>query len=567
MKLENITYERPEFEQFTIVFKASLDQLQRANTFNDFDNIFLELYQQRDNYSTMFELANIRYTLDTNNPFYNEEVAFFNKISPEYESLIHEFYQVLNKTKFKREIEKKYGTHILTLSENLVGRFNTRIIEELKTENTLVSSHIKLKGTAEILFNGEKFNLAGMQKYLIDEDRTVRKEAHAQYWSFFEKKQNQLDDLYDQLVRNRHNMSVKMGHENFIELGYKRIGRVGRIGYDETMVDNFRKQIVKEIVPITQELRGRQKKRLGYEELMDYDLGFRFPNGNPKPKGTYDQLMEVTQKMYAELSPETEVFFNYMLENNLMDLKNRHGKKDNGYCWRISNYGHPFVFANFNGTERDISVLTHEAGHAFQYYKSRDYKIIEHREPSSESAEIHAMVMEMLTYPWMNLFFKEDTPKYLFSHVSKNVLLMPYATAIDHFQHIVYKNPDYTPNQRAEVWNTMEELYLPDYKTKSSNYLKSGRFWQRIMHIYEKPFYSIDYVLALVCAFQFWIRKDTEKEQTWEDYLFLCKNGGRMPFLNLIKEANIDSPFEDGVVGNIANKITNYLNSIDDSSF
>jgi len=567
MKLENIQYQRPSFGIFVKDFNATLNQLRHAKTFDEFDKAFLDIYRRRDDYSTMFELANIRYTMNTNSDFYNKEVAFFNKISPEFENLVHEFYSVLNETKYKNDIKEKYGSHILNLSKNLIGRFDTKIIEELKKENTLISKHIKIKGTAKILFENKEHNLAGMGKYLVDQDRSIREKAHTKYWSFFEKNQAQLDSLYDDLVKIRHEMSLKMGCKNFIELGYKRIGRVGRIGYTQKMVEDFRKQIVDEIVPITQELRRRQKKRLGYEEIMDYDLAFQFSDGNPKPKGSYDHLIQCTDKMYSELSTETNEFFNYLLKNNLMDLKNRDGKKDNGYCWCISNYGHPFIFANFNGTERDISVLTHEAGHAFQYYKSRNYNIIEYREPSSESAEVHAMAMEILTYPWMELFFKEDTEKYIFSHISKNVFLMTYATAIDHFQHIIYENPDYTPNQRASVWKTMEELYLPDHKMDSSDYLKSGRFWQKVMHIYEKPFYSIDYVLALVCAFQFWQREGVSKNETWEDYVLLCKNGGRMSFLELIKAANIDSPFEDGVVRKIAAKITDYLNSVDDLSF
>jgi len=132
-------------------------------------------------------------------------------------------------------------------------------------------------------------------------------------------------------------MSQKMGYENFIGLGYKRVGRVGRIGYTEAMIENFRKQIVDEIVPIAQALRKLQRKRLGYSELMDYDLPFQFLDGNPTPKGTFSTIIQSAKKMYADLSPETNDFFNYLLENDLMDLKNRDGKKDNGYAWCIQN--------------------------------------------------------------------------------------------------------------------------------------------------------------------------------------------------------------------------------------
>jgi len=476
MKLGEIEYRRPSFEMFVQNFKLILNELKNAKTFDDFDKNFLELYRQRDNYSTMFELANIRYTKNTNSEMYAEEVFFFNGISPKFEHLVHKFYGVLNESDHKHEVQKKYGKHILDLSQSLIERFDIEIVDDLKEENDLVSQHIKLKGTAKIIFNDKEYNLAGMGKYLIAPNRDIRKKAFGKYWSFFENNQTQLDHLFDKLVKIRHRMGQKMGYENFIGLGYKRVGRVGRIGYTEEMIDNFRKQIVDEIVPITQELRERQRKRLGYSDLMDYDLAFQFLNGNPKPMGTFSDIIRKAKKMYADLSPETSDFFNYLLENDLMDLKNREGKKDNGYAWCISNFKHPFIFANFNGTEDDIRVLTHEAGHAFQYYKSRNYDIIEYREPSSELAEVHAMAMEFLTEPWMPSFFKEDTGKYIFSHINKSVFLMCYATAIDHFQHIIYKHPEYSPNQRASAWKTMEEMYLPDYKMDASGYLSSGRF-------------------------------------------------------------------------------------------
>jgi len=193
--------------------------------------------------------------------------------------------------------------------------------------------------------------------------------------------------------------------------------------------------------------------------------------------------------------------------------------------------------------------------------------VIEHREPSSESAEIHAMSMEFLTYPWMQGFFQEDTEKYFFSHLSKKLLVLPYGCAVDHFQHIIYKNPDYTPNQRADVWKDMEDLYLPDNKMDSIPYLQSGRFWQKQGHIFEMPFYYIDYILAQICAFQFWQKANNNRDEAWADYVRLCVAGGTKPFLGLVELANLKSPFEDGTVKSITGDILKHLNTIDDTKF
>jgi len=183
--------------------------------------------------------------------------------------------------------------------------------------------------------------------------------------------------------------------------------------------------------------------------------------------------------MYKELSAETEEFFNYMLSNNLLDVENRPGKADAGYCSFLDKFKHPFIFANFNGTLLDIEVLTHEAGHAFQFYESRNYEIKEYRKPTSETCEIHAMSMEFLTYPWMESFFEEDTEKYFFAHLNSSILSL-------HFQHIIYENPEFSIDDRADVWKEMEALYLPNVPSDLTPSLASGRYWHKLT-IVKKP--------------------------------------------------------------------------------
>src|SRR5699024_656098 len=138
----------------------------------------------------------------------------------------------------------------------------------------------------------------------------------------------------------------------------------------------------------------------------------------------------------------------FMRERELFDVEAKKGKEGGGYCTFIADYSSPFIFSNFNGTLDDVTVLTHEAGHAFQTYISRRYNVAEYQVPTYESAEIHSMSMEYFTYPWMELFFKEDTDKFKFSHMAGDITFLPYGVAIDEFQHIVYENPELTPEQR-----------------------------------------------------------------------------------------------------------------------
>ncbi|MBP2078826.1 M3 family oligoendopeptidase [Oceanobacillus polygoni] len=332
------------------------------------------------------------------------------------------------------------------------------------------------------------------------------------------------------------------------------------------MVANFRKQVRDYIVPLATKLYEKQAARIGVDSLKFYDENFQFKSGNAKPKGSPDWIIENGKKMYQELSDETNEFFQFMLDRNLMDLEAKKGKEAGGYCTFIEDYEAPYIFANFNGTSGDIDVLTHEAGHAFQVYTSRNLKVPEYIFPTSEAAEIHSMSMEFITWPWMELFFKEDTDKYKYSHLADGLQFLPYGVAVDEFQHLVYENPDWTPEQRKDAWKKLEEVYLPHRDYDGNAYLTSGGYWQRQGHIYDIPFYYIDYTLAQICAFQFWKKSRENHKEAWEDYLNLCKQGGSQSFLSLVKTAKLNSPFEEGTVEAVIKTIEDWFESVDDKA-
>ena len=271
------------------------------------------------------------------------------------------------------------------------------------------------------------------------------------------------------------------------------------------------------------------------------------------------------KKMYEELSKETGEFFNFMIDNDLMDLESKKGKAGGGYCTFIGNYKSPFIFSNFNGTSGDVDVLTHEAGHAFQAYCSRDYAVPEYNFPTYEAAEIHSMSMEFLTWPWMNLFFEEEELKYKFNHLSESLLFLPYGVTVDEFQHFVYNNPEATPAERKSAWREIEKKYLPHRDYEGNDYLERGGYWYQQGHIFGMPFYYIDYTLAQVCAFQFFKKANDNRENAWTDYMNLCCAGGSKSFLGLVELANLNSPFNDGCINSVIGDIENWLDSVDDT--
>lgn len=562
MVFKDYSYKRPNMEEIEAKFQLALKDFTEATTFTEQDFAMKAINEIRNNVNTMFNLCMIRHTVDTNDDFYKAEQDYLDDAQPLFQAHITKFYEALVQSKFRPELENKWGRQLFALAESQLKTFSPEIIEELQQENKLSSEYTKLIASAKIMFEGEERTLAQLQPFIESVDRDMRKKANEARFSFLAEHETKLDDIYDKLVKIRTKIAKKLGFENYVELGYARLCRTD---YNADMVAAYREQVKEYIVPLASKLRERQQKRIQVDSLKYYDEDCEFKSGNATPKGDSEWIIENGKKMYEELSPETNEFFHFMIDNQLVDLVANKGKAGGGYCTYIEDYKAPFIFSNFNGTSGDIDVLTHEAGHAFQVYASRHYEVPEYNWPTYEACEIHSMSMEFFTWPWMELFFKEDTDKYKFTHLSGALLFLPYGVSVDEFQHFVYENPDATPQERKQAWREIEKKYLPHRDYGGNEYLENGGFWQKQGHIYSSPFYYIDYTLAQICALQFWKRSRENHQAAWNDYLTLCKEGGSKSFLDLVKVANLTSPFDDGCVQSVVGEIDEWLNSVDDT--
>ena len=561
MKFNEYKYEHLDLEKIKKEFSELIESFEKAENVEGQVNAFDEIIKLRNHIETMQTLVSVRHSIDTNDEFYDKENEYMDEISPILFGFTNDFYKALVNSKFKDELIQKYGKFLFDLAENTLKTFSPEIIPDAQEENRLSSKYSKLIASAKIDFDGKELNLSQMVPYTQSKDRNVRIEAAKKVAQFFSENQDEFDNIYDSLVKVRTRMAQKMGYKNFVEFGYKQLSR---LEYNAKMVEGYRKQVLENIVPLHTELRERQGKRLGVDKLKFYDEAIKFNSGNADPHGSPEWILNNGKTMYKELSKETDEFFTFMTENNLLDLLSKKGKMSGGYCTYIPEHKAPFIFANFNGTSHDIDVLTHEAGHAFQVYQSRRFEVPEYLWPSYEACEIHSMSMEFLTWPWMNLFFENDTDKYKFIHLSEALLFIPYGVTVDEFQHWVYENPEATPKERREKWIEIEKKYLPTRDYGEVEELKNGIFWFRQGHIFSSPFYYIDYTLAQVCAFQFWIKSRESREKAWQDYLNLCKLGGSKPFFELMKSANLKNPFEEGTLAFVIPKIKEYLDNVDD---
>lgn len=558
-----INYERIPLAAIEARFEEQLAAFQRASTWQEQDEAMLRIQEIRLEVESAREISHIRHTIDTTDSFYKDEQDYWDEAGPQYQGLVTKYYEAIVQSRFRKELEAKWGAQLFRIAETKIRTFSPEVVLDLQEENRLSSQYMALIASARIQFEGEERTLPQLIPFQTSTDRQMRKRAHEARYSFFREHGEELDRIYDELVKVRTRIARKLGYQSFTELAYARLNRTD---YNAEMVAVFRKQVLEHIVPVASSLYERQRERIGVETLRYYDKPFQFATGNPTPKGSPEWIVENGKRMYNELSKETGEFYSFMLENDCMDLLSKKGKATGGYCTYISQYRLPYIFANFNGTSGDIDVLTHEAGHAFQVYMSRDFAVPEYHFPTYEACEIHSMSMEFLTWPWMELFFQEDTEKYKFSHLADALQFIPYGVTVDEFQHAIYENPDMTPAQRKQTWREIERKYLPHLNYEDNDFLENGGYWQQQGHIFMDPFYYIDYTLAQICAFQFWKRAQHNPAEAWDDYLTLCKEGGSKSFTELVKVAKLDSPFEDGCVSSVIGDIKKWLDGVDDQA-
>jgi M3 family oligoendopeptidase len=563
MKFTEIPYKRPDIKSYQKQSSSIFQEFERANSFESQWQSLLAFVEMRKAAAGMITLATIRRTINTLDEFYEAEQNFIDENAPKFQEVNDRFYSLLLASPFLPQFEGKLGKQTLEVMRLAKKVFSPEIMEDLAEENKLSSQYSKLLGSAQIPFKGETYTLSGLGKFFEDSDRQTRKAAQEAYWGYFKENAEQFDQLYDQLVHLRDKMAKKLGYENHIQMGYDRMSRTG---YGPEEVKKFRAGVKKFFVPLATKIFAEQKERLGLETLAYYDVPYNFASGNPKPQGDETWMKARAREMYDALSPETSAFFRKMLEEELMDLSQKKGKEPGGYCTFIETVDMPFIFSNFNGTSGDVDVLTHEFGHSLQVYESRNLLLSEQMWPTSEGAEVHSMGMEYITYPWMPSFFGPDATKYHYSHQTSNVTFLPYGALVDEFQHFVYGNPTASPEERKAEWRRLEQIYMPWLDFEDNAFLQMGSKWQRQSHIYGSPFYYIDYCLASVVAQQIFLRSMENRQALWEDYLAICRVGGKFSFLDILKVGHFKNPFNEKVVGDTLAGIQADIASIDTST-
>ena len=548
MKVSEIPYKRANADEVCGVIEKAVEKIKSAKSVDDVLDARKSVNSALCDFYTESSLANARFTLNTKDEFYNKEKDYYDEKSPVVQVTFLKYADAVLESRFLEELKTKINPVIIRQFEVQKKSASDAIVAEMQKDNALVTEYAKFVSECTYNFHGKDITLGELRKFMQDSDRATRKEAYVALGLTLEKHSEFLDDVFDRMVKNRDLMAKKMGYKNYVELGYY---TMGRLCYDENMVKVFRENVKKDIVPVVTRLKKQVAEKLNIDHMRIYDNDTYFLK-DPKPALDEKGILEAGREMYEDMSVETGAFMNMMMETDAFDVFTREGKWTGGYMTSFDKYHQPFIFAYFNGTPAAVAVVTPEAGHAFAYYMSEPVVPYELGLGGMETAETHSMSMEFFAWKYTEKFFGEDANKYRYKHLFDALTFIPYGTIVDYFQHIVYENPDMTPKERDEVWLNLEREFRPWMDADDVPYLSKGTRWQYQNHIFESPFYYIDYCLAQTIAIEFLEESQKDYDKAFKAYLEHATRGGSFVFTDLVKLAGLKSPFEEGSLKDIA---------------
>lgn len=559
-KVNDLPYSRVTLEEMRAAFENFFAAAEKANCADDMLAARQELIARRKKFDTAYCLANIRFTQNTADPFYKGEMDYYDEVYPLVHNELAKYFRVMLESPFRKEMEAKLGSVLFAGFECAVKAHSEEIVEDEQQENALTTEYSQLMAGMLFDWQGEKIPLTVLRGKLEDPDPAVRKAAADAIGLGLQTNKQKLDEIYDQLVHIRDRMAKKMGYQNYVELGYYRMGRTG---YTREMVEAFRANVKGSLVPVVSALKERIKGEMGLDTFRFSDNDVYTKEGNPPFTLTIPEAFREASGMYHEMDGEIGAFFDSMTEAGALDVESRHNKAGGGYCTFIGDYHQPFIFANFNGTTADADVLTHEFGHAYASHcidvGGVDYDI---DVGGMETAECHSMSMEFLCWPYMRRFFGDRERGYRYKHLADALSFIPYGCIVDEFQHLVYEHPDWTPEERDKAYLELETTYRPYLTYEGIPYLEEGTRWQYQAHIFESPFYYIDYCLAQTVAFGFLVLSQKDHDEALRRYKQFVSAGGTIAFRSLVERAGLADPFGEGTLGSLAHAVSEILNTV-----
>lgn len=412
----------------------------------------------------------------------------------------------------------------------------------------LSQQYQKISGAMTVQFDGKEQTLPAMAKVQEEADRARRQAA----WELTAKRRledrDKLNELYDKLLVLRGDIAKAAGYSDFRDYTFANYER-----FDYTPQDciDFQNAVEKHIVPLARELQKQRLDKLGYDKLRPWDLAVD-PEQQPplRPFQGGAELQAKSQEIFAKLDPRLADYFDLLRQNNVVDLDNRKGKAPGGYQSTLAEARLPFIFMNAVGVQRDVETLVHEAGHAFHALAARDQRLGAYRGAPIEFCEVASMSMELLTAPYWKEFYTNpaEAIRARRDHLQGIIKFFPWMATVDAFQHWIYTHPSHSVAQRDAYWLSLMDRFggIEDW----SDYEETrASLWHRQLHIFEIPFYYVEYGIAQLGALQLWQASLKDHKAALDNYLKGLSVGGSRPLPELFTAAGITFDFSDKTIG------------------
>lgn len=486
----------------------------------------------------------VRMTCDTENKELEEAFNYFYmEIAPKMQPYADKLNKKLIACAFTQELDHdKYFTYLRSIKKS---------IELFREENIPINSDLsvmqqqfgQIAGKMMVEVEGKEYTLQQAAKFLESPDRKLREEVYLKIQNRRYADKDALNELFNKLVEKRHQIALNTGFANYRDYKFKELGR-----FDYTPQDcfNFHEAIKKHVVPLVKLIYEEQRKAIGVDVLRPWDMEAEPAGIKPlQPFNSGKELLEKSIVCFQQLNPFFADCLTKMNELKRFDLDSRKGKAPGGYNMPLAETGAPFIFMNAAGTLDDVTTMVHEGGHAVHSFLTHNLELTGFKEYGAEIAEVASMAMELFSMEHWNIFFTDadELRRAKFKQLERVLTILPWIARIDAFQHWIYENPKHTVEERANYWVKLaDEFSTGMIDTTGLEHFRPTE-WQRQLHLYEVPFYYIEYGIAQLGAIGLWMQFKQDQQKALSNYINALSLGGTKPLLELYEAAGLKFDF------------------------
>lgn len=555
-KFSDLQYKETDYQSLAKMILDLTEKAKKADSPSSLEEV-LKIYDtEMEEVGYNYTLSYIHSSLDSSDSFWQEALQKESKGNAMLDTT--PLLKAILENKYFSSLEEKYGP-VLRDKLNKSISTGSKAQNERAEEGDLVSKYQREKAMVRINYKGKELSegeVIPLFESPIREERIQSRKAVAK--AFLEKKEL-FGSMLERLVSLRDTIAKENGFSNYLE--YMDIN-YSRIGYGEKEMDAFVSEVKEYVVPVLSHIFEETRKRLGLEEMTVADISLMFVDGNAKPSGGADVLKEAAKKMYKTLSPEMEAFFTGMLDSHSIDVDFSPNKVSGmGFCTDLKKGMYPFVFGNLDGTSWDVTVFTHEVGHAWQSYASdQNLDLTLFREMPLDAVEIPSKTMELFSYPFAEEFFGKDGDKFRFAHFRNAVKEIVAYTSVHELNTWIYTHVGASFDEINEKWMEIQSSYYPNVSYgEMEEEEKKGAGLLRNMGIFMFPRYLISYVFSEMCAIDLFMEYLKDKDKALDSYNRLCRVGGSKSYPEILSAAGLEPSYKKGRVKDVMEKVKAYL--------